>query len=345
MHIALLINARAEEPVENVVLVSRHAKAHTRQPHLPRHPAGKHVAEVTRRHHELHAARPRLRRQSQPRPHIIHALRQHPGDVDRVHRGEIHLPRERRIAERLFHYPLRVIKRPRHRDGEHIRRARAGHLPLLERSHAAIGIENENDDPVLPQASVNGRAARVPARRPQHRQPPSALCHLTFVEQPQQLQREILERQRRPVKQLQHERPRRDLHQGRDLCAGKLRISLPRQPVPFLPRDLRRKEREEFRRQLCIRKPRPARQQRGNVRQPLRQEKPAIRGQPGLDRLRKRLRLRPAACGMIKHGPTPARPPQPGNGKAPAVGLALKRNRRIAVTSGLLQNVCPRIPP
>ena len=79
-----------------------------------------------------------------------------------------------------------------------------------------FGVQDENVDGLEPAKRLDGRGAGVAGGRPDHRRA-RALAHERAVHQPRHhLHGEVLEGQRRPVKQLEDEAVRRDLPQRRD---------------------------------------------------------------------------------------------------------------------------------
>ena len=99
------------------------------------------------------------------------------------------------------------------------------------------------------------------------------------IEQPpHQLQRQILEGQRRAVKQLQQPQPLVQLHERRHGGMAERAVGTPGQPGQFLARKcLAGKERQDLRRQLGIGPPGKAGQLRcAQFRQGFRDKQPAI---------------------------------------------------------------------
>ncbi len=76
-----------------------------------------------------------------------------------------------------------------------------------------MGIEDEDIHVVEPGKGLDGRAAGVAGGRAHDRHALPALLQLGLEELPDELHREILERERRTVEQLQQEMPMPQLHQ------------------------------------------------------------------------------------------------------------------------------------
>jgi hypothetical protein len=82
----------------------------------------------------------------------------------------------------------------------------AGHLPLLQRRDAAVRIEDENRGAGLAQQAVDRRRPGVARRRAEDIDRLAPHPALVLVEIAQQLEGEILERQRGAVEELEHVR-------------------------------------------------------------------------------------------------------------------------------------------
>ena len=99
----------------------------------------------------------------------------------------------------------------------HVRGARAGHLPLLEGRHPAVGIEDEDRDPRPSHEPVDRRRPGVAgggAEDVDRLVPEGALAR---VEVSEELERHVLEREGWPVEELQHVELRRELEERRYL--------------------------------------------------------------------------------------------------------------------------------
>ncbi len=82
-------------------------------------------------------------------------------------------------------------------------RAHRGHLAALDLAHPAFRVEHEDVDPIAPGNRVNCRRAGVARSCADDRQPLIPLRQEFLEQQAEQLQRHVLERQRRAVEQLQ----------------------------------------------------------------------------------------------------------------------------------------------
>ena len=166
----------------------------------PRDPAREHVAEVARRHRERQPAPAERGR----RPHVVRHLRRHARPVDRVGRGQSDALAQLLVAEQLLDDALAVVERAVDRDGVHVGGLDGRHLPPLHLAHAALGIEHDDLGAAARGEARDGRRARVARGRGEHRDAARRAASRTWSKSlPDELQREILEGQRRPVEELQ----------------------------------------------------------------------------------------------------------------------------------------------
>ena len=120
------------------------------------------------------------------------------------------------VVEHGLHEVLAVVERALHRDGLDVLRVDRRHLPSLHLADPALGVEDDDVDVGPPGHGVDRRAARVTAGRTDDGDPLGPLRE-DVVEQPaDDLQRDVLERQRRPVEQLQQPLVGTELHEGTD---------------------------------------------------------------------------------------------------------------------------------
>ena len=104
------------------------------------------------------------------------------------------------------------------------------------------------------------------------------------VEVPEQLQREVLERERRSMEQLEYETVLIQLDQRGDFRMRERGVALRDQAAQHVLRDVRREAREEADTELGVRQRGPSLELGpGKARQRGRQEKPAVGRQPGGD--------------------------------------------------------------
>ena len=149
---------------------------------------------------------------------------------------------------------------------------------------------------------MDGRAAGVSGRRPEHAELFAAQFDLPFIKKAQQLQREVFEGQRRPVEELQDVGFVRDLLQRGHIRRFKAAIRLRGELMPLRQRDLRREQTKKLRRELWICQRGPRRELVRDAGQLLRQKQAAIRRETGFDGFGEGVQGRLAAGGKVAHG-------------------------------------------
>ena len=201
-----------QEASEDVVAVGTDQETVDRRTGAQGDPARQDVAEVAGGDGERHRPTAERRRGGC----VVDDLGHDPGPVDGVHRGEVVPVPEGGVVEHGLHEVLAVVERPLHRDGLDVLRGNRRHLPSLHLADPALGVEDDDVDVGPPGHGVDRRAARVTAGRPDDGDPLGPLRE-DMVEQPaDDLQRHVLERQRRPVEQLQQPIVGTELHEGTD---------------------------------------------------------------------------------------------------------------------------------
>ncbi|MPL75513.1 hypothetical protein SDC9_21337 [bioreactor metagenome] len=214
--------ARLQAAVENVVLVRRNHQPLDRQAHLLRQEAREDVAEIAGRHGEADLAMRRAKRHG--RGEEIDDLRQHPGEVDRIHAGKAHFVAEGEVVEHVLQLALAIVEIAV--DGQRVDIALNGrrHLPALHLAHPAMREEDEDIDIVETAEGLDRGRAGV-ARGGADDGDAAALFRQLDLEQlADHLHREILEREGRAVEQLKQEMVRRELLERRARGMAKARI-------------------------------------------------------------------------------------------------------------------------
>jgi hypothetical protein len=157
---------------------------------------------------------------------IIDHLRHQPSPVDRVDRAQAEAPGKVAVVEHRLHQRLGIVEAALDRDVVDVRRQHRGHLAALHVGHPALGMQHEDVDAVSPGDCVDRGAAGVARRRADDGQRLGA-AHQEFLEQqPEQLERDVLERQRRAVEQLEQEMAVVELDQRRHRGLGEAAIGL-----------------------------------------------------------------------------------------------------------------------
>jgi hypothetical protein len=123
---------------------------------------------------------------------------------------------EPRVVEHGLHEVLAVVERAFHGDRLHVLLGHGRHLPPLHLADPALGVEDDEIDVGPPGHGVDRRAAGVAAGGPDDGDP-LAPPGQHVVEQPaDDLERHVLERERRAVEQLEQPLVRTELHERAD---------------------------------------------------------------------------------------------------------------------------------
>ena len=293
--------------MEDVVAVGGQHQPPHRQPHRPRHAAGIDVPEIARRHAERDG--PPRRAQRHRGGEVVHHLRQHPRPVDRVHTGQPHLVREGVVAEHRLHQRLAVVEVAIQGERMDVRLRGAGHLPPLHLAHPPVRVEHVHVHPRQPPKRLHGGRAGVPGGRPHHRHALAGAAQHLGEHAPDQLHGEVLERQRRPVEQLQKPPIGPELPERRPRRVPEGRIGLRNQPPKRrLAEGVPDQRPHHAKRHLLVGLPGQRRDLvRLHDRHRLGHVEPAVARQPRAHRLREAERGRPPAGGYVSHHPSSRR--------------------------------------
>ena len=161
---------------------------------------------------------------------MIKHLRQEPSDIDGIRRSQPHALVQHRVGKGLLHQPLAIVERARHFQCGDIFAERS-ELFFLRLADALRRIENHHANARHAQETMRHGATGVSRCCHQHGKRPRFAAHKITHQPGHEARAEILERQRRPVKQLQNvqsRRERNELHGKVDRLAHDL-------PEHFLP--------------------------------------------------------------------------------------------------------------
>jgi hypothetical protein len=272
------------------------------------------VAEVARGHGEGDATP--LPAERQRRAHVVHRLGAQPAPVDRVECGEVQALAERGVIEQRLQERLAVVERALDRDVVHVLGRDRGHLAALYLGDAPARMQNHDLHARAPGARRDRCRAGVARGRPDDRDRALAPRQEMLEQQPQQLERDVLERKRRPVEQLEQPLVRPELAQRRDGDMVEAGIRPRDQHAQLaLVKIVADERRQDPRGDLLVR----GALQRGELvplqaRPALGQIQPAVAGQPGEQRLLEATRLNPAARADVAQaqGPPERTPPSLG---------------------------------
>ena len=203
VNFAHLVDAGLERARQDVVDVGGDAQPADRQAHLLGDIARKDIAEIAGRHGEIHRARGRAERDG--RGEIIHHLRHDPRPVDRVDARQRDRIAKAVMVEHRLHDRLAIVERAFDRERMHVGRARRRHHPPLHVGDAPVREQHDQIDIVETRERIDRGAAGI-ARGRDHDGGALVALGQHVIHQPRdQLHRDVLERQRRAVEQLQHE--------------------------------------------------------------------------------------------------------------------------------------------
>ena len=196
------IPAALEEFVEHVVFIGRDDQAPDRQSHLLRDMARQHVAEVSRRHCERHLF-VFVCRGREIALEVVDDLRRNPRPVDRVDGADAIFPLERGIGADGLDQVLAIVEHAADRDVENVGVGKREHLRGLKRAHFPQGREHEHGDAALAPHRVFCSGTGVARRRADNVERRALPPQHVLEQIAEQLHRDILERQRRAVRDAQ----------------------------------------------------------------------------------------------------------------------------------------------
>ena len=292
-----------EELVEHVVLVGREDQTADRQAHAPGDVPGEDVAEIAARHREIdHVAL--VARCCEIALEIVDDLRRDARPVDRIDRAETMAFLERSIAGNGLDQVLAIVEHTIDRHVEDIGVGERIHLRGLKRTHPAAGREHEHVDAALAPERVLGRGARIARGRTQYVERRALPCQDVLEELPEELQRDVLERQRRSVGDVQQMQSRLERGERRDLVAPEdvRRIGAIHDRLEVRRRDVVGVARDDRERQVAIGQRPQARQVRWREdRIRLGHGQPAVRREALEEDCRERSRRHAATRADIAH--------------------------------------------
>ena len=195
--------------MQNVVLVRRDDEAVDRETHEFRRVAGENIAEISGGDRESNLSFGRAQRQC--RGEIVNDLRHNPGPIDGVHSAQAHFAAEIRIVEHVLDERLAVVEMTVNGNRMHIGVVRRRHLPPLYLRNAPVRIQDERVDEFASPERFDRRGTGVSACCSYDRNSLAAPPQHSLEHSPYELHREVLEGERRPVKQFQQEQIGPDL--------------------------------------------------------------------------------------------------------------------------------------
>src|SRR2546430_14649936 len=214
------ITSRPEKLIEHVVLVAGEYQAPDGQAHAARDVAGMDVAEVAGGHRKRDLL-VIVFRSRKVALEIVNDLRGHPGPVDRIHRADAGPRLEGAVGVDLLDEVLAFVEDALHREVVDVRILQRVHLRALERAHAPVRGQHYTRDAALAAQRVLRRRAGVAGRRTKNIQSQIVLLKNRFKEIAKQLYGDVLEGERRPVRQAEKMKARLERLQRRDVIGFK----------------------------------------------------------------------------------------------------------------------------
>ena len=117
------------------------------------------------------------------------------------------------IREQRLHHVLAVVERALERDVVHVGVEDRCHLPALHLGYASRGVQHVDVEVGAATAGLDRGRAGVTRGRDDDRRTLAPASELAVHEAPDQLQGDVLERERRPVEQLEQPRVVGQLHE------------------------------------------------------------------------------------------------------------------------------------
>ena len=151
-------------------------------------------------------------------------MRRNPRPIDRIHCRKPHFLAEGRIIEHGLDQILAGIEIALDRDIADIWRQHAGHLPALHFAGAAFGVQDDDINRRAIAAGFNGGGTCIARGRADNRHAFTAFRQHMIKKRPEQLQRHILEGERRAMEQFQRKTALIKLHQRHNGRMAKPRI-------------------------------------------------------------------------------------------------------------------------
>ena len=164
--------------------------------------AGEHVAKVAGRHREQDPALGAAEGNGGDK--IVGDLCDDAPPIDRIDGGKPHAVTEGEIVEHRLDQTLAVVERALDGNGVHVVLGRGCHHAPLHVRDAPVGKEHDHIDPPRPAKGLDRRPTRIARGRRDDRRAIARGGEPAIEQAGEQLHGDVLERQRRPVKQLEH---------------------------------------------------------------------------------------------------------------------------------------------
>ena len=298
----LLVLVTAHEPVQDVILVGGDHQLADGQAHLFGQVTGKDVAEVTGGHGERHT--PVRSAQRQGRLEVVHDLGHDPGPVDGVHRRQLGLAtQEALVAKAFLDHALAVVEVALHGDVVNVVTGHGGHLPALHFRDALVRVQDKDVHVLAPAAALDGGRTGITGGGTHDHHVLLTLFQHVVQQAAEQLQGEILERQRGATEQLHHPFIGVQLHQRGHRLVGEHAVGVFQHcPEIIFGNSLFHERVHHVKRQIGVGQPAPAADFfQAEMRQGFGHVQPAIAGQAGQQNVFKTQTGGLAPCTDVSH--------------------------------------------
>ena len=156
---------------------------------------------------------------------VIDGLEKNAREIDRIDTAEIKFITQDLVIEHIFYACLGVVESTFQRDRVNILRFDRGHLAPLHVRYAAMRKKDEDIDLFQACKGFDRRGARIAGGCANDGRP-LALCLENMVDElGEELHRQVLEGESRPVKQFKHKKIGIQLSQGRDRRVPEVLVS------------------------------------------------------------------------------------------------------------------------
>mmetsp|Transcript_28103 Transcript_28103/g.78809 ORF Transcript_28103/g.78809 Transcript_28103/m.78809 type:complete len:348 (-) Transcript_28103:51-1094(-) len=221
-----MVLALGEESVQNIILVGCHHQLANRKSHLLGVEARQDVTKVSGWDGVVNELifEFGVVGNSEVTPKVVRGLCQHAAPIDGVDGPQLDLVAEFGRVERCLDDVLTVIEGALHGNAVDVGVFHCRHLALLDGRNASQRKQDDAVDALLASQSVNGSGSGVAGCGTQHRQLASVGAGFQEVLEKvaQHLQRNVLEGERRPVKEFQNSMTA-DLDHGRHILVAECR--------------------------------------------------------------------------------------------------------------------------